>query len=224
MTIEVLNRFRELLTRRCEDVPLLNIGEDSIRYDFFCALSQICQLNPWEVQLEYPINRQAFNLRNHPNSKRFEKPMLDLVVNTETMNLCAEFGLFRQNSNDNGNINPTEKTVKMMMDMIRLGLESNFSIGRHCYFICVADAKMLGHQLKSRILGRFPSSYHITIDTITQQRLKKTSNFDERFVAKLMELHATINANLIFNEEIQANRIRIETRVLVWEVSLIPNL
>ena len=100
----VFNRFKELFTERCDRIPLLNLGEDSVRYDFFIALAEIEKLKPCEIQIEYPILRQSFILRNNEKSKRKEKPIMDLVIDKGELRFCAEFGLFRQNSDGDGTI------------------------------------------------------------------------------------------------------------------------
>src|ERR1051326_2595915 len=118
----VFNRFQKLFTERCNRIPLLNLREDSIRYDFFYAVTEIKKLNPWDIQLENSIDKNSFIQRNNRSSKRSENPQIDLVI--DKLKICAEFGLFRRNKNENGNINKTARTVKMLNDMIRLGLES----------------------------------------------------------------------------------------------------
>ena len=143
---------------------------------------------------------------------------MDLVIDKVGLRFCAEFGLFRQNSNEEGNINKTARTVKMINDMIRLGIDS-FYTKRNAYFICVADDKMLGHQLQSRILGRFPSDYIISMDIINQQMGNKTAAFDERFIKKFKEMKCSFQAKLLFNEEIKAEKTNMETRIIVWEIT-----
>lgn len=108
----------------------------------------------------------------------------------------------------------------MIMDMIRLGIDSYFT-KRKAYFICIADYKMLGHQLQSGILGKFPSKYHISMDIVNQLRKNKTADkvFDERFINKFEEMKCSLNANLIFDEAIQAKNIIMEKRILVWEIT-----
>jgi len=181
MNKQVFDKYKELFEERCSKIKLLDIGEDSIRYDFFIALSEIENLSPSDIQLEYSIHKSAFRERQNKNSKRKEKPQIDLVVETGKHNLNFEFGLFRQNSNEDGSINKTARTVKILNDMIRLALDSYFT-NRQAYFICVADDKMLGHQLRSKILGKFPSDYEINKELIQNQKEKKTSDFDDRFL------------------------------------------
>jgi len=217
MNHKVFLKFRELLTKRLDKMELLEIGEDSIRYDFFLALSETEKLEPSDLQLEYKIHPKAFNPRNNKNSKRKEKPKLDLVVNTDKSKINVEFALFRQNSNNNGTINKTYKTVKMLNDMIRLGMDS-FNTNRDAYFVCVADEKMLGHQLRSEIIGKFPSNYIITNSLIEKQQESKTSNFDDRFL-HVFRNNIQIAFKIIYNEEILAKRINLKTRIIVWQVT-----
>jgi hypothetical protein len=182
------------------------------------ALIEIKKLRPYEIQLEFPSNHDSFILRNNKKSKRGEKPLIDLVVDKEELKFCVEFALFKQNSNEKGTINKTAKTVKMINDMIRLGNESYYT-KRKAYFVCVADDKMLGHQLQSKILGVFPSNYLITMDIVKKQMETKTSDFDERFIKKFEEMNCSYHAKIIYNEKIEAKKINRETRMLIWEMT-----
>ena len=217
MNKTILYKYKVLFSERCDKIKLLDLGEDSIRYDFFLALSEVEKLSPSDIQLEYSIHKSAFKERQNQSSKRKEKPQIDLVVDTEKHKLNIEFGLFRQNSNEDGSINKTARTVKMLNDMIRLALDSYYT-GRNAYFICVADDKMLGHQLQSKLLGRFPSDYKINKELIRKQKEKKTSDFDDRFLRVFNELDIEINSEIVFNEKVEAKLISRETRIIVWKV------
>lgn len=213
---EIFKTYKKLFTQRCHNIPLLEIGEDSVRYDFFTALTEVKNLKNYEIVLESAINSEAYIPREvSPNTLRKQKPKMDIVI--DKLNICAEFGLFRQNSNEEGTINKTNRLIKTLNDMIRLGLESNFT-RRKAYFICVADSKMLGHRLQSKRLGAFPSNYQIDLDLVNELCLKKTSDFDRRFINKMQELNLSFNAKLILNEEIIADKINFETRLIAWEV------
>jgi len=217
MNNQVFDRYKNLFEERCGKRRLLDLGEDSVRYDFFIALSEIENLKPCDIQLEYSIHKSAFKERLNKNSKRKEKPQIDLVVETEKRKLNFEFGLFRQNSNEEGSINKTARTVKMINDMVRLAVDSYFT-KRESYFICVADDKMLGHQLQSKILGKFPSDYEINKELIKKQKEKKTSDFDDRFLAVFNELDLTIKSKIVFNQKVEAKLINRETRIIIWNV------
>jgi hypothetical protein len=216
----VFEKYKNLLQERINKISFLEIREDSIRYDFFVALSEKEKLNPSDIQLEYSIHKSAYLPRDNKQSKRNENPQIDLVVNISTNKLNFEFGLFRKNSNENGGIDKTAKTVKMINDMIRLALDSKFT-SRESYFICVADEKILGHQLQSKIIGAFPSNYLINKDLIFNLKQLKTSRLDDRFLNKLCELDLNINCNIIFNEKLEAISLDLETRVIVWKVTLL---
>lgn len=218
MKNSVFSKFKELFTERCNKIALLDMGEDSVRYDFFIALSEKEKLKPSDIQLEYSIHKSAYLERKNPNSKRKENPQIDLVVDNDILKLNIEFGLFRQNSNENGNINKTARTVKMINDMIRLALDSFYS-RRKAYFICVADDKMLGHQLKTKLLGKFPSNYTFSNDFILKQQETKTSDFDIRFLQVLDKLDVEITGEIVYNEKIEADFITKETRIIIWEIN-----
>lgn len=219
---EIFKRFHELFTERCNNYQLVTFGEDSVRYDFFCAISQIMILEPWQIQLESSANSNAYKPRQNAKAKRKEKPMLDFILEDGFNNICIEFALFRQNSNDAGTINKTARTVKMLNDMIRIGLETKFS-ERTGYFVCVADDKMLGHQLRNKLLGQFPSNYIIDEKLVTQQMQTKTCQFDTRFIERFIELNATIKSTLVYCEQVTAQKIERLTKILVWEVQLVSN-
>ncbi len=195
------------------------IGEDSIRYDFFAALMQVYNFQPHKIQIEVPINNLTFIPTNDPKSYRKEKPLVDLVVNEKELKISAEFGLFRQNSNEDGTINKTSRLVKMLNDMIRVSLEAYFTKTAGL-FICVADSKMLGHQIRSRIVDKFPSDYVITNEKINHQLTQKTNNFDNRFLKVFQPLNKIISSKLIVNEKLYASKINNETRLLIWSVEM----
>jgi len=211
----LFSTYFDLFTNRCEHIPLLEIGEDSVRYDFFMALTEVNGLKNHEIVLESAIDKRSFIPRDNKKSNRKENPKMDLVV--DKLNLCVEFGLFRQNSNEEGTINKTSRLVKMLNDMIRLGLES-YHTKRRAYFICVADSKMLGHQLNSKILESFPANYIINKELVDKLCEKKTSNFDRRFINKMNVLNLSFNSRLIYDKEVIASKIYFETRILIWEV------
>lgn len=215
---EVFNRFKELFEQRFQRIIVTNIGEDSVRYDFFLALKEIKNLNSWDIQLEHPISSEAYVPRNNQRSYRKEKPQMDLWVDIPDFKIGCEFGLFRQNSNIDGSIDTTERTFKMLDDFLRLTLHCHFTQSRG-YFICVADSMMLGHRLRNRALGAFPSD-HYTFNNLELEHIigNKKNNLEERFLNKLGELNLNVNAALIYNERVNSNINRLETRILIWEV------
>lgn len=211
--------YKRLLEERLNRKPLLLLGEDSIRYDFFAALMETFNIRPSQIQIEVPIDSNTFIPANEKISYRNEKPLIDLVVNESEIKLVAEFGLFRQNSNENGSIDKTARLVKMLNDMIRVSLEAYFTdtVG---YFICVADYKMIGHQIRSNIVGPFPSNYIITNDILNYQLKQRTNKFDKRFLKIFQPLNRDVSSKLIVNEQLYALNVKHETRLLIWEVSL----
>lgn len=215
---EVFERFKELYEKRFQSVPVMDMGEDSVRYDFFLALKEIKNLNSWDIQLEYPINKKSFVERNNINRKRNEKPQVDLLVNKENFNIVCEFGLFRQNSNLNGSINKTDRLFKMLNDFLRLKMHGYFSEST-CYFICVADKKMLKHQLRNKKLKPFPSKdYEFNYNKLIEIIGETKNELDIRFVEKFKELNLTLKAELIFDKNIFSDINTLETKILVWKI------
>jgi hypothetical protein len=218
---EIFSRFEELYEQRFKNTPTLSMGEDSVRYDFFLALQEVLNLAPHELQIEHPICPDAFIPRNHPKSTRKEKPQLDLWVDVPQLKAGFEFGLFRQNSNINGNINQTNRTYKLITDFLRLALHQYFDGGK-AHFICVADAKMLKHQLKTKLLSAFPADEY-KIDKLHLDNLLESSknDVDRRFVNKFRELETEITAKKVYDEEIFSKINTLETRILIWEINSI---
>ena len=212
----LFENYKELLEERLNHKTLLSIGEDSIRYDFFSALVKTYDLKPYQIEIEVALNSNCFIPLLNKNSKRNEKPLIDLALNTSSLKICAEFGLFRQNSNQKGTINKTARTVKMINDMMRASLHSKFENFKG-FFICVADNKILGHKMRNNHIGKFPSDYIITNDFIKHQLEKKTNKIDSRFLAVFSPLNKNITSTIIYNEELKAANIKNETRVIIWE-------
>lgn len=216
--IEVFNRFKELYEKRFQIISVMDMGEDSVRYDFFLALQEVKKLNSFDIHPEFPICDTAYIPRNHINSKRKEKPQIDLWVNTKELNIACEFGLFRQNSNIDGSINKTNRTFKMLDDFLRIFLKCHYT-GAKGYFICVADSKMLGHQLRNKSLNPFPANDYTFNNLELDHIIGDTKNsLDERFMIKLNELQLNVNASLIYNEQIHSQINTLETRILVWKI------
>lgn len=218
----LIQNYKSLLEERLNRRPLLLIGEDSIRYDFFVALMETYGLRPSQIHIEVPINGQTFVPARERISFRNEKPLIDLVVVESELKISVEFGLFKQNSNENGAINKTARLVKMLNDMIRVSLEAYFTNTKGL-FICVADHKMLGHQIRSNIVGRFPSCYTITNDIINHQLTQRTNKFDKRFLKVFQPMCKNVSSRLICDMLLEAEKIRKQTKLLIWEVSLVDS-
>lgn len=217
---KLIQTYKNLLEERLNRKPLLLLGEDSIRYDFFSALMETYAFRPSQIQIEVPINSQTFVPAKEKISFRNEKPLIDLVVDEPELKISAEFGLFRQNSNEDGTIDKTARLVKMLNDMIRVSLEAYFTKTTGL-FVCVADHKMIGHQIRSKIVGRFPSNYIITNNIINHQLTQRTNKFDKRFLRVFQSLNIDISSRLIFNDALKAQKVKHETRLLIWEVSIV---
>lgn len=119
--------------------------------------------------------------------------------NLKKLQIAVEFGFFRENNNPKGTINKTAKAVKMFNDMLRLSLYKHFT-AYPAYFICVADYKMIGHQIRNKYVGSFPSNYYITNEFIDHQLSQKCNMFDSRFVNKYKQLNIELTAKIVYNE------------------------
>ena len=231
--VNTFNEFKTNFERRFNLQSILDLGEDSVRYDFFIAFMNNNNLLPHDIQVEYPINPDAFLSNLNPNSKRKENPQIDLFCSHPNKVITAEFGLFKRNSNPDSSVNAPEKVFKMLNDMLRLSLNQIF-IPNEAFFICVADSKILGTQMRNNILPAFPAvNYTFNYLDINSwiERLKSAETiFDKRFVDKANALKLTINATLIFNERIQnptqlhSVTNNLETRVLVYKINALNQL
>jgi len=225
--IKILNDFKLKFERRFNGQSILNLGEDSIRYDFFIALMNGFKLESHHIQVEYPIHKKAFESARNPNSKRNENPQVDLYYSQGNTSLTAEFGLFKRNSNEQGSINATEKNFKMLNDMLRLSLNKIY-FPNDSYFICVADSKILGAKFRGDILPPFPAQDYVfdykDLNNWIQSLKSANTVFDKRFVAKANELKHSIKAKLIYNERIlnPAQGLmpenNLETRIVAYKI------
>ena len=226
------DQFKNNFEKRFQLNSILNLGEDSVRYDFFDALKSRWNLEVHQIQLEFPLSKEHFNSFINPNSKRPENPQLDLLVSTETIKIIAEFALFKRNGNLNGAVNFSERIFKMFNDFIRLG-NSLTSFKGEAYFICIADSKMLGSNFRNSKFESFPAlNYSLAFkDLIDLTNMYKSGvKIDKRFLSKTEELGIEIQAKLVYNEKIM-NPIKesdsgifednhLETRVIVYKISI----
>jgi hypothetical protein len=217
----VFQKYKELFHKRYQEVSVLDLAEDSVRYDFFLALQQEKGLEPWQINLEYPLTEDTYVSALHRNSKRKEKPQVDLMVNTQSLKLSAEFGFFRRNSNIDASIKVTENTFKMLNDFIRLAIHSHIT-GAKSYFVCVADAKMLEYQLGNNLVPRFPGEKytfkHEDIKSMVDEYKSAKKEINSKFLNKLQQLDLTVEAKLVFYPEITTNRNSLKTQILIWEI------
>ncbi len=222
---KVFESYRELFHHRYEVISSLDMGEDSIRYDFFLALQNEMKLNPWDIQLEFPMGANTYIPNPAPSTGllRKEKPIMDLRVETPELRICVEFGFFRRNSNDEGSINQTDLTFKMLNDFIRLGIYAQLNQSKG-YFVCVADSFMLEHQLRAGVLPPFPGErYNFHYEGMVEimgDLASATKGIKERFFHRFRELNLEIDAVLVYNEEISTVLNPWETRILIWELNV----
>lgn len=226
---DVFKRFSELFELRYSKISSIMLGEDSVRYDFFEAIKKETQIKNWEINLEYPINKNAFISDKNEKSKREQNPQIDLYINSDEVNLIAEFGFFRRNSVKDSTINVTEKTFKMFNDIIRLALHNYFEKEKNdAYFVCVADEKMLDKGYNKIKLPKFPGEiYEITVDLLNEIKDKyKTSNetIQDKFLKKFYELNRnnkiTISANLICEKKLNRSNDNLNAKILFYKITI----
>jgi hypothetical protein len=226
--INTFNEFKTNFERRFNLQSILDLGENSVRYDFFIAFMNNNNLQPHDIQLEYPINSNTFVSNLHPNSKRKENPQIDLYCSHPNKVMTAEFGLFKRNSNPNGSINAPEKVFKMLNDMLRLSLNQLYC-PNESYFVCIADSKILGAQMRNNIIPAFPAPIYtfnyLDINTWINDLKSAEVVFDNRFVNKANILQLSIMAELVFNQQIlnptqqHLDTNNLETRALVYKIN-----
>lgn len=225
--LNTFNTFNANFERRFNLQSILDLGEDSVRYDFFIAFMNTNNFQPHNIQIEYPINSNAFVSNLHPNSKRKENPQIDLFCSHPNSVITAEFGLFKRNSNPNGTVNAPERVFKMLNDMLRLSLNQLY-YPNESYFVCVADSKILGAQMRNNILPAFPapiySFNYLDINAWINNLKSAKIVFDKRFVDKANILQLSIKAELVFNRQIQnppqplLATNNLETRSLIYKI------
>ena len=221
----VFNEFKNNFERRFQKQSILDLGEDSLRYDFFVALMNVFSLKSHDIQVEVPIHKETFIERNTPGSKRKESPQIDLFSKIGDRGITVEFGIFKRNSNINASINQTESVFKILNDMLRLSLNQNYT-DCDAYFVCVADEKLIGKKLRGNMFPAFPPQKyefnHSNIESWVQSIKSAESKFDDRFFPKASELRLLINASLIYDEKIlnptNISSNSLETRIIVYKV------
>src|SRR5688572_29761358 len=95
-----LKLFRELFEQRYKTISVLDLGEDSVRYDFFIALKDSLNLKPWQIQLEHAVHPKSFKPRENASRKRDEKPQIDLWFEDGKISMGVEFAIFKRNKVD----------------------------------------------------------------------------------------------------------------------------
>ena len=223
--IQTFNNFRDKFQERFNRNSILNLGEDSVRYDFFIGLMETKNLQTYQIQVEHPIHPGAYIPRQALNAKRNENPQIDLFLNTPELKITCEFGLFKRDSNLNGNANTTEKQFKLINDLLRLSLNKVF-IDNKAYFICVADASILGAQMRGNVLPQFPADNYnfdyLDLNNWIQNIKSAEKKIDQRFIEKANQIQLSINAELFYNQPL-INPIDIadnllETRILIYRI------
>jgi hypothetical protein len=213
--------FRDLFENRYQKISVLDLGEDSVRYDFFIACMETLKLKPWEIQLEHAVPPNSFKPRENVKRKRDEKPQIDLWIDAGKNKIGFEFAFFKRNKVDGSRINYTEYIFKVLNDMMRLTLNAELTQSK-AYFVCVADQTMLGRQLWDKQLPMFPAEQYIFDANKPVQLcaglISAKNRLDERFIYKLKEMKMRVTSNLIYNETIHSKLNPYETRALVWDI------
>ena len=213
----VLKRFHELFTHRCNNISFLDISEDSVRYDFSIAISEILKLNPWDIQLQSGIVKSiCHDMANEPGSKK-DRPELDMVIMKNDININVEFDLFRKESFDEVRMNKNARTIKMLNDMVRLAFDSYFT-KRKCYYVCVTDKTLIGHKINSDNIKKFPSDYGLSKSMILKLKETYTKGFDERIISRIDQNISAIQSTIIYNQLLKANGTSKTSRIIAWEV------
>jgi hypothetical protein len=221
MTHNVLPEFKRLFEERYKRISVFNLKEDSVRYDFYIALLTKLQLEPWQIQLEQPLDPRTFAPRLNEKRKRDEQPVVDLSVAIGSEQVHVEFGVFKRNRIDKSPSNDTEYAFKILNDMMRLGLQSHITRSSG-YFVCIADESMLGKRLGRTRLPAFPASEYIFDSNKLSEIMaayKSAKRIDDRFRKKLEETGITIRAKLVFDQHLVSSLNPMTTKALAWEVT-----
>lgn len=220
---QLMGTFCKRFLQRTEAYSLLDMGEDSVRYDFFLAVMEVFGKESYEIRLEKAITEGAFNLNNTKGSKRKEKPKLDLSFTLDEREHNFEFGLFRRNSNLEGPINTTERFGKFLNDAVRLSNYSTVqsSIG---YLVYVADDKFIDYEPKPLGFNQFPADFYSLIPKGYAELPKSTTKaIDQRFLTKAGELQYYPRLVKKFERYMQ-DRAEKKYVVVCYEVEPLPSM
>ena len=225
---KVFKKFHELFTERYAKQSVLQMGEDTVRYDFFRAVLDELKIENWEMNVEFPVVDNAYVSNLNEKSKRKESPVIDLLINSENEKSIYEFGFFRKNSVDNSSINVTEKTFKMFNDFLRLALQKFYTTdGKNAYFICVADEKIIGSKYtKIREIEEFPAvEYNLNSELLLEIKniYKSSKEINEKFLNALLKENGidSINAKLIFKAELNScpELGNLNAKILIYKIT-----
>lgn len=230
--------FHNLVKRRIEKFRNLYLfGEDSIRYDFLCALSQEFDLESSDILLEYAFPKTLYFQKTKDDKKekrgrKDHKPELDLRVDSKgklKQGLLAEFSFFKgaeraQTQDRSG------RHGKLMNDIFRLALlksqekpepeKPNINFLHYkCLLVCVSDAEMIQFGKKRKKTISIQKEYELTEEFLS--KLSKTANdaIIKHIKEKSLELGITPMAKLIFHRQEEPNNGLPEWCIWIWEVS-----
>lgn len=88
---QLMGTFCKRFLQRTDAYSLLEMGEDSVRYDFFLAIIEVFGRGSYKILLEKAIAQGAINLNNTEGSKRTEKPKLDISLSVMTLLVQKRF-------------------------------------------------------------------------------------------------------------------------------------
>lgn len=178
MVTRVFEKYLENLKMRFFKSPDY-ISEDSIRYDFFAAMSETDDLSPSEFQLEYPL------IKYLPDTQPQNK--IDCVIPTQKM-IC-EFKCWKKPKQVNAQ---SMLEGELFKDLYRLKAIKEFD---YKFVIIVLHTDMYNHL--NGFYGLFNNTKNIEISKIQIERRGKTFH-----KATKTQNYTSLTLNRVFLERI----------------------
>ena len=151
--------FASLVDKRIEVHGHKLSSEDTIRYDFFFALTDVERIQPWEVILEAPYPNDILNLERNSS----EIDLMILPNEKSSQGLICEFKYDRK---ANSTINKTNRYGKLINDILRLSLLDEYKENHQCLFIYVTDSEMTKYKYGFHYLQHITEIFELTKEFI----------------------------------------------------------
>lgn len=203
---KTIEYFASLVDKRIEVHGHKLSSEDTIRYDFFFALTEVERIQPWEVILEAPYPNDILNLERNSS----EIDLMILPNDKRSQGLICEFKYDRK---ANSTINKTNRYGKLINDILRLSLLDHYKENHQCLFIYVTDSEMM----------KYKNGFHYQqhINEILELKNEFIDNLPKsaRDQINLIFLNAFISQNFnISCKLIYKNVVDISHSIYVWNI------
>lgn len=205
-----LHQFGNLVDKRLKLHGHLLSSEDTIRYDFFHALTKNDSVNSWDVVLEAPYPLDILSLDKN-NSK------IDLLINRSEMIDTGLMCEFKYDRKANSTVNKTNRYGNLINDLVRLCLLSDRYPEHHSIFVYVSDAEMMKYKPGFYHSQEVGSSTAITVDLVSGLTGSAKNQVKPVFLNPFREKQIYANCRLIY-KRIEDNQ-RLQYGIYAWAIS-----